>query len=51
MIIKSQKLKNSVTPKLAFEIDSQFEKELKNAEQLKDYICNKLIKNNVNNSP
>jgi len=45
MIIKSQKLRNSNTPKFSFDLDDNIERELKNTEKIKDYICNKLIKN------
>lgn len=48
MIIKSQKLR-STSPKNVFDLEYMFQKELKSTEQIKDYICNRLIKNNLDN--
>ena len=47
MLIKSQKLRNSNSPKFLQESDATCEKELKNTEQIKDYIYNRLIRNNT----
>ena len=47
MLIKSQKLRNSNSPKFLQESDAACEKELKNTEQIKDYIYNRLIRNNT----
>jgi hypothetical protein len=47
MVIKSQKLRSSNTPKFILDNDETFEKELKNTEQIKDYICNRLVRNNT----